>query len=775
MQRGFTFAAVAAAALSWPCGLSAQPAKRPATERDAPDAEAPRPAPPPSDAPPSDEPPERRAPAKPPEGGEPSAPSEEAPAETEKPPPGGAAPPQEESEKAPQGAGAEAPVGEPAQRPLPPEAGGTSGPGQLPARRPGAGAPPAAGQQPPGPVGLFPEPGLDARELRTQGKREEKKEEAASDEDHVFAEDWWSHARPVFEIHGYFRTRAELFHNFSLGRVDAPNAALFPRPADDSYTAYSGGTEVGDFGPRLCTADETSASSLSNDNPAQGVYSCRNKTNAGANIRFRLNPELHVSDNVRVMSQIDLLDNASLGSTPSGATFQPSNSGGYEVVSRSGYTPLGVLDDTIVPPRSAINSLKDSVHVKRAWGEYASPMGELRFGRMPNHWGLGMLYNSGDKYDDDYQSTIDRIMFMTGIKPLDLYIGGAWDFPNEGPLASRLPGGEPYDIAQLDDVNQWALIVMRKQSPQLIKRALAQNKVVINGGTYVTLRKQLLANDQNGPSADASTGANVPNADRGQLAGGYARRDAMIWVPDLWLQLRYKKFRFEAEWAAVLGTIGSVDTQPGATDFSSNSDVSRKLRQFGLATEMEQLLVEDKLHLGFKAGWASGDADAFDPGNVGNLAPGANQRQVNDDVSSTFRFHPNYRIDLILHRYILTRVQGTYYFRPEAEYDFMRKPSGQRLGGGAGFTWSRASQLVQTPGHARDLGIELNAKLYFQSKDGSLNDDLTKMGGFYTMIQYGVLFPLGGLGYQSLEKAQLGGRADTSAAQILRWYMGIMF
>jgi hypothetical protein len=48
------------------------------------------------------------------------------------------------------------------------------------------------------------------------------------------------------------------------------------------------------------------------------------------------------------------------------------------------------------------------------------------------------------------------------------------------------------------------------------------------------------------------------------------------------------------------------------------------------------------------------------------------------------------------------------------------------------------------------------------------------MGGFYTMLQYGVLFPLAGLGYQAQERFDLGNK-DTSAAQILRWYLGVMF
>jgi uncharacterized protein (TIGR04551 family) len=137
-------------------------------------------------------------------------------------------------------------------------------------------------------------------------------------------------------------------------------------------------------------------------------------------------------------------------------------------------------------------------------------------------------------------------------------------------------------------------------------------------------------------------------------------------------------------------------------------------------------------------------------------------------------------VDLILNRNILTRIQGTYYFRPSVEYDFVREPNGQRFGGGFAGIWTRASQFVQTPGHARDLGIELDFSLYFQSKDGALNDGNDKAGGFYTMLQYGVLFPMAGLGYQGREATQIenqlgSGSAETSTAQILRWYLGVLF
>jgi hypothetical protein len=88
---------------------------------------------------------------------------------------------------------------------------------------------------------------------------------------------------------------------------------------------------------------------------------------------------------------------------------------------------------------------------------------------------------------------------------------------------------------------------------------------------------------------------------------------------------------------------------------------------------------------------------------------------------------------------------------------------------------------VQTPGHASDLGVELNFQLYYQSKDGALNDDPDKMGGFFTALQYGVLFPLAGFNLLPGElqdakaAAGVGATFDTQTAQTLRWYLGILF
>jgi uncharacterized protein (TIGR04551 family) len=575
----------------------------------------------------------------------------------------------------------------------------------------------------------------------------------------VYAEDWWTLSRPVFELHGYYRVRSEFFHNFSLGRVDG-NKPLWPQPADHDYVDTDGTPHD----VELC------------GDSADAKEACDDATQAGANMRFRINPELHISDNIRVRAQIDLLDNLVLGSTPQGYANAPGVDGGYQVVARGGYSPIGAFSNTQWAPVSGVNSTKDSILVKRVWGEYATPIGQLRFGRMPSHWGLGMLVNSGDGHDSDWQSTSDRLMFLTGIRAWDLYFAAAWDFANEGPNSAVFneQDGQPYDLAQKDDVDQWVFVLVRRVREQIAKQALADGEAVIEGGAYVVYRTQDIAND----TTDVN-GASL-GQESSQVTEGYVVRGAEAVIPDAWFRFRFEHFRFEMEAAMIYGSIDNL--LRASSNYSNDRDPDNpgwNLRQFGIATEAKYDALDDKLHIGVKFGYASGDDD------VASLAPIGNELQPQltlDRTISTFRFHPDYRVDLILFRNILTRVEGAYYFRGDVGYDFLRDPDGQKIGGNAGVVWSRASEFVQAPGHARDLGVELNFKVYYQAKDGVLNDDLEQMGGFFTSIEYGVLFPLDGLGYlpdqvdDYVKYQETGDEAlDTSTAQTVRWYLGILF
>ena len=543
---------------------------------------------------------------------------------------------------------------------------------------------------------------------------------------HVFSDDWWSHVHPVVELHGYFRNRGEMYHNFSLGRADKTNQ-LWPRPLDDSYTFVDRNGQPGDSKVvALCGSGSTEQ--------------CTDKTQAFGNMRLRLNPELHISDNLRILSQIDALDNVVLGSTPAN----------YGTGATRGYSN----DTQNAPP--------NSIAVKRVWAEYTTPVGQLRFGRMPTHWGLGMLYNDGNGVDQDYQSNNDRIQFVTGLRSIDLYAGGSWDFANTGATSSTPTdvnnGGQPYNVANRQNAGQWTLFVVRRTNPELQRSRLVRGNVVVNGGIYNVFRTQGL------DYASTATNATVDTA---ASNNGLERRGLTVYTPDLWLQILWRKLRIEAEAAAHLGSVEQTDQIRLA---SGGTNESVKIRQFGFAAQAEYKAVEDKLRLQFGSGWASGDSWA------GSLNASSNGTELNNGRGpiGTFAFNPAYNIDLIFHRRLLQRVQGTYYFKPAVEYDFIRNPNGQKFGGGAAFIWTRASEFVQAPGSKRDLGVEIDLQVYYQAKDGTLNDDPNKMGGFYAMLQYGAFFPLGGLQYPEVT-ATATPAADVSTAQVIRLHLGVVF
>jgi uncharacterized protein (TIGR04551 family) len=465
---------------------------------------------------------------------------------------------------------------------------------------------------------------------------------------------------------------------------------------------------------------------------------------------------------------------------PATSTANTNQRFGYVSAGVNGYAPISMFETTQGPPTAGVNSWTNSIAVKRAWGEYMTPVGQIRFGRMPSHWGLGMVSNSGDGIDSDYQTTVDRIMFVTGLKSLDLYFGAAWDFPATGPTNANpfdAYGGQPYNTCNLCNVSQWSAFIAHRTNPEIQKLQLARGDLVLNGGLYGIYRSQYL-DVQTTPGSEATPLTNSTTATNG--SNGLEPRQAWSITPDVWLQALWRKLRFEAEAVTVQGQIGYLPP------LSANINTPVSVRQYGVATQTEFKAVEDKLDLQFGFGWASGDPYAYNSSvsagySAGALQPGntiPNEYNQGGQASplSTFRFHPDYRIDLIFFRHILSRVEGTYYFRPSVDYDFVRHADGEKLGGGAAVIWSRASEFEQAPGHKRDLGVELDVQLYYQSKDGSLNDDPSKIGGFFTMLQYGVFFPLGGLDY--LPGQVTSGSnfdASTSAAQTLRLFLGIAF
>ena len=85
----------------------------------------------------------------------------------------------------------------------------------------------------------------------------------------------------LFVAHGYFRVRPEFFNYLDLGQPAFNGYYLFPVPDGGEANTNPGGHSI-----------------------------------TGVNMRFRLEPTINVSEELRIKSQIDMLNNVVWGSTP---------------------------------------------------------------------------------------------------------------------------------------------------------------------------------------------------------------------------------------------------------------------------------------------------------------------------------------------------------------------------------------------------------------------------------------------------------------------------
>lgn len=581
----------------------------------------------------------------------------------------------------------------------------------------------------------------DPEEFPSPGEAAEELEESAPPSSDI-TDFGWTAPQPVLTLHGYFRVRAEMWDTFWLGRRPISPATSVEPP-------------FGRFVPierRGLTDERVPEGGCGEDGGTDAA--CDTEALAFANMRLRLEPTISLSDDVRVHMMFDVLDNVVLGSTPDGLVTVPTDDVdgvAFERVPRTPRVPLDSFTGSAVPPMRYRNSLSDSIVVRRAWGEVTNRgLGQLRFGRMGSHWGLGLLANGGEGIDSDFQTDVDRIMAIT--KLAGFYLAAAWDFASEGFIDYQIndPSAIPVDLAQEDDVDQYVFAVARRTEEEEARATLQRGGFVLDGGLYFVYRNHLLS------AAGVSDWYGPPPG-----IGDLVRRDAEAFIPDLWVKFLWGDLRIEAEAVLIAGSIEN-------TEIDLFEEQNYDILQFGAALESEYRLLDDKLGIYFDTGFATGDQDVEGLAAVGGLLP----QQNTDDTISTFRFHPNYRVDLILWRNIMQQVSAAYYFKPGLSYDFIRNAFGQLFGLRADVIWSRATAPVQTPGNDPDLGLEINARLYYRSEDGP-----EVLDGFYGSLQYGILFPLGGLGYLEDEgRPQIsGGNPDLENAQILRLILGVQY
>ncbi len=493
----------------------------------------------------------------------------------------------------------------------------------------------------------------------------------------------------LFELGGYFRFRADWFKKFDQGFIDDPDQGGAPFPNPLGCTATTGNCE---------------------------------DTLKSANIRMRLEPVISLRENsTQVFMQIDVLDNVVLGSTPNTLVGNGSMPPGNR--------PISAFADSQVSPSAGLNSGSDSLRVKRAWAEIETALGRIHVGRMPWDWGLGIYANGGgydpihgtyDIQESDYGTTVDRLQFGREIPGTNLTASIAMDWTSTSPVADQSDAftnrqvGQPFDLDDNDDVNQWVFTVMRRDTPRNWNERVARGDAGFNYGVFLAYRTQ------DYEQRDITIGSAPP-------VDSVFRRKAKAYVPNGWVRYSKDNFDFELE---TVGIFGQIENLADELDPDTANPITDEIdiRMFGGVARAGYKLLDGDIRLGLEIGYASGDQWDNLPAGRTHVSNSRRFPGDGDTSMNAFRFNFDYEIDLILFRELLGTVTNATYVRPTFDWKI-----GENFRAKAQAVFSMVNVPVSTPGNGDIYGLELDADFGYESN------------GFFAGIAYGVLFPFDAL------------------------------
>jgi len=242
-----------------------------------------------------------------------------------------------------------------------------------------------------------------------------------------------------------------------------------------------------------------------------------------------------------------------------------------------------------------------TITAQRFWAEFLSDIGTVQVGRAPLHWGLGVVWNSGDGLWDRYQSTGDTVRLISKFGAFSVIpsfivystgnaVGGSGRFDTSsatsGLLTNGLGSGGEYTLAlkyeNLDDD--------------------------LEGGVNFIRRLAGAGQDPNG-------GYLSP------FSSGVAALNYNIW--DIYAKKRFGKLTLAAEAPITSGQLGTPSGQ--GMDYAT----------FALAAEADWKIT-DTWELQLKGGHAPGQQ------NSGSATP---------DKFTAFFFNPAYHLGNIMFNY----------------------------------------------------------------------------------------------------------------------------
>lgn len=436
-----------------------------------------------------------------------------------------------------------------------------------------------------------------------------------------------------------------------------------------------------------------------------------------SNMRLRLEPTIHITDELGVHLEVDMLRNVQFGSMPMSHPYAVLTSG-----------------DQLSPRET--EWFQNAIQVYEAYGYADTLLGNLRVGRMDDHWGLGMWINDGDCDDCDFGNTVDRFEYSGSM--FGLHATLSVDFPNEGvsTRSSQDLLNQAFDAAQIDDADQYTVSIFkgaktREERELEQRRLLEEGAVVLGGGLLYRYRTQ------EGQFDSTPAGLN-PEAPPGLIYLGSSQHIFDLVGELKWQPTYDKSAHVKIEALIGFGQVDNTsglsvggDTEPSAGDAINCFDESTRLAnpdrclsgqtdilQFGAAMESE-FHFGGPVRFGVDAGFASG-GDTENWGYAG-------------DDSKFFRFNPDYNVDLILFERVIGTVTNAAYYRPHISARFLES-GGRYLELDFAGVFSHALEVDATPGQDRFLGLEFDAGLSYNLVET-----------FSAGLEGGILFPFQGL------------------------------
>ncbi|MBM76603.1 MAG: hypothetical protein CMK59_14450 [Proteobacteria bacterium] len=355
--------------------------------------------------------------------------------------------------------------------------------------------------------------------------------------------------------------------------------------------------------------------------------------------RLRIQPQINYKDKAKFFFMTDIMDDVVWGDNQSLAS-----------------TALFAEDPSFTGENGQQSA---SFQLKRAWMEVDLAVGSLRVGRQPSHWGMGLLANSGDGFDDAFGenhsgANFDRILFATkpiavaqtimgkAVSDIPLYFGYAFDRLVEdplnqyygytcdnGPTGVIYEGEEGFDPVcdvngdgKIDSTEVHGYTETREDDVRADQLDWTfDNDDDVNEHVFLTIyRGQNI--DLAGSKADLTVGLYGINRNQ-------AETDSKVWIVDGYVYLLWKNLYLESE---VLNIKGESRAVPLLSD-SETDPLYKDVNIWGYAAKAGYKTKD--FYALFETGYAGGDND------------------VTDDYFTARAIHRDYNVGLLIYDEIL--------------------------------------------------------------------------------------------------------------------------